>query len=89
MKAEKYMRLSKMGFGLSLGITWALSVMAAGWFSIWGCGALMVKTLSSMYLGYSSGFVGGIVGGIWGFADGFIGGFVFSWLYNFFCSKRK
>ncbi len=86
---EKPMKLCVWGFGIALGIVWAISMLIAGWISVWGWGTMFVSTMSSVYIGYVPSFGGGIVGAIWGFVDGFIGGVLFAFFYNMICCRCK
>ena len=89
MTKEKAMPLSVGGFGVALGLVWAISMLFAGWVSIYGWGSLFVNTMSSVYIGYVPSFGGGIVGAIWGFVDGFIGGVLLAFFYNRIISKKS
>ena len=82
------MKLCVWGLGIALGIVWAISMLVAGWISIWGWGTMFVNTMSSVYIGYTPSFGGGIVGAIWGFVDGFIGGILLAFFYNMVSCKR-
>ena len=84
MAKEKCAKFSVIGLALGVGIYWGLSMVAAGWTSMFGWGNSFVSTMSSIYIGYDPSFVGGIVGGIWGFVDGFIAGAVVAFFYNMF-----
>lgn len=84
MAKEKAAKLSVIGFALGGAIYWGLSMVCAGWTSIFGWGNAFVSTMSSIYIGYEPSFIGGIIGGIWGFADGFIAGGVLAFFYNMF-----
>lgn len=84
MAKEKSGPLCILGFSLALGITWGLLMIFAGWTGMFGWGHLFVKTMRSVYIGYTPTFFGGIIGGLWGFVYGFIIGAVFSFFYNLF-----
>ena len=84
MAKEKTAKLSICGLGLGLGIMWGISMIVAGWTSMFGWGNLFVNTMQSIYIGYEASFIGGIIGGLWGFVDGFIGGVLISFFYNVF-----
>ena len=88
MAKEKPIKFNVWAFGVALGIVWGLSMLIAGWTSIFGWGAMFVNTMSSVYLGYIPSFGGGIVGAIWGFVDGFIGGVLLSFIYNRIACKK-
>lgn len=89
MAKEQPMKLCVLSFGVALGIVWAISMLIAGWTSVYGWGSLFVNTLSSVYLGYGPSFGGGIVGAIWGFVDGFIGGVLLAFFYNLISFRKK
>ncbi len=84
MAKEKTVKFSVIGLALGVGIYWGLSMVVAGWTSIFGWGNDFVSTMASLYVGYEPSFIGGIIGGIWGFADGFIAGGVLAFFYNMF-----
>ncbi len=84
MVKEKTAKLSVIGLALGIGICWGISMVVAGWTSIFGWGNSFVSAMSSLYIGYDPSFIGGIIGGIWGFFDGFIGGVLISFFYNMF-----
>lgn len=84
MAKEKSARLSVMALGLGAGIWWGLSMIAAGWMSMFNWGNAFVEMFSSLYIGYKATFIGAIIGGIWGFIDGFIAGVVLAAFYNLF-----
>jgi hypothetical protein len=83
------MNLSKRALGLSLGLTWGLTVLITTWWLlIVGSSGFTISNLSRFYFGYSFSWFGGIIGSLWGFVDGFICGFIIAWLYNMF-NKSK
>ncbi len=60
-------RLSIIGLGLALGITWAISIFLLGivaWLFGWGIN--LVHIIASLYVGYAPTFLGTIYGTIWG-----------------------
>lgn len=78
-------KLNVKALGLSLGITWGVSVAIMGlicMFFGWGCS--FVSSIGKFYYGYQPTFLGCILGGIWGFFDMGIGGVIIAWLYNKF-----
>ena len=89
MKDSKCLKLNVLGFALAIGVVWGLCTLVAGWFSMGGWASQFVKSMSSMYMGYTSSFWGGVIGGIWGFIDGFIGGLLIAFFYNLFSCKKK
>ncbi len=74
-------------FTLSLGVTWSIFILLAGWMAMFGWGPAFVKVMASIYIGYQPTFLGAVIGAIWGFFDGAIGGFVFAFFYNFFLCR--
>ena len=84
-------RLSVFGFGMALGLTWGLSVLALGLMNHYlGLGATIVTGLGEFYIGYEASIIGSLIGAGWGFIDMFIGGVIIAWLYNRFagCCKK-
>lgn len=78
-------KLDVKALGLSLGITWGISVMFMGFMCMflgWGCS--FVSAIGKFYYGYQPTLIGCVVGGIWGFFDMGIGGVIIAWLYNRF-----
>jgi len=84
MAKEKPAKFNVLGLALGVGIYWGLSMVIAGWTSIFGWGNAFVDVMASIYIGYEISFIGGIIGGIWGFVDGFIAGAVVAFFYNVF-----
>lgn len=83
------MKLNIKALALSLGITWALCMLALGWVSMFGWGYEAMDVVASFYIGYGPTFEGGLIGAVWGFFDGLIGGAVIGWLYNWIASPKK
>jgi len=84
MAKEKAAKFCWIGLALGVGIYWGLSMLVAGWTSMFGWGNSFVSMMSSIYIGYEPSFIGAIIGGIWGFFDGFIAGAVVAFFYNMF-----
>lgn len=83
-------KLDVKATALSLGITWGLISLIAGWGAASGWCDYYVEVMSSCYMGYSPTFGGGIIGGIYGFVFGVISGWVLANVYNYFTKgKRK
>ena len=83
-----YMRLRPLGFGMSLGILWALSVAVISLLSIYlSYGTAIVTFLTTVYLGYELTLVGVLIGTGWAFLDGFVGGFLLAAVYNLFVRR--
>lgn len=73
------------GFGLAIGVSWAIGMFAMGLLALFfGWGTAMVTSFSELYIGYAPTFIGSIIGAIWGFVDGFIFGVLIAWFYNIF-----
>lgn len=66
-------KLDVKALAVGLGVSWAVSMLFAGWVSIFGWGIKFVEVMSSVYIGYAPTFLGGTIGAIWGFIDGAIG----------------
>lgn len=81
-------KLNILACTISAGLVWAISVLLAGWFSIFGWGNAFVLVMKSIYIGYDPTFVGGIIGGIWAFFDGAIAGLLFSFFYNLIAKRN-
>lgn len=78
-------KLDVKALGLSLGITWGVSVALMGFICMasgWGCS--FVSAVGQFYFGYKPTILGCIIGGIWAFFDMGIGGVIIAWLYNKF-----
>jgi len=84
MAQGKTAKFSILGLGLGGGCFWGISMIVAGWTSIFGWGNLFVETMASIYIGYEPSFIGAIIGGIWGFFDGLIAGILIAFFYNLF-----
>ncbi len=83
-------RLGVISFGLAAGIVWSLFVFVVGIAAtLFEWGILVVKVLSSLYIGYMPSFVGSIAGAVWAFVDGFVAGALLAWLYNKFLRARR
>lgn len=78
-------RIDPQSFGLSLGVTFGLALLALGFLG-WGLdyGVEVIQLAASFYKGYAPTPTGAVIGGFWGFFDGFIGGYVVAGLYNYF-----
>jgi len=90
----KCMGLCVGGFGLALGITCGLFMLAYAWSSwLFGYGTAVVAQHAMMYPGYGPSLVGGLIGGLWGLVHGFIFGVIAAYLYNKFmrrcCGKTE
>ena len=80
-------KLSAKGLAVSLGLTWALGILLAGWVSSFGWCRGFVDVMGSVYIGYGPGFTGGLIGAVWAFFDGAVGGLVIALIYNAVCRK--
>jgi hypothetical protein len=78
-------KLDVKALGLSLGITWGLSVILMGLICMMsGWGSSFVDAMGKFYVGYKPTLLGSLTGGILGFLDMGIGGVIIAWLYNKF-----
>lgn len=69
--------------GLTLGIFWGVVLFVWTLVSFWtGYGGDVLKLLTSIYPGYSVGYLGSLVGLVYGFVEGFVVAFVLAWLYE-------
>jgi hypothetical protein len=86
-------KLSMLGLGIALGLTWAISTLILGLIAWhWGYGMEFVKVMGSMYMGFKPTLLGSIFGGLYGFVDGFIGGILIAFFYNLYvgcCHKKE
>lgn len=83
-------KLDVLGFGLALGVTWGLGVLALGllaWGADWG--TALVTALGALYLGYTPDALGSVIGLAWAAVDGFIAGAVLAWIYNLVAVRRQ
>ncbi len=81
-------KLDVKALGLTLGIIWGGCTLFIGLTAmVWGWGAGLVNSLSSLYIGYEATVPGSIIGGVWGFFDAGIGGVTIAWLYNKLAAK--
>ena len=86
-------KLCPVSLGLSLGITWGISVLIMGLLAhLYMFGKPFVAAVGAVYVGYDPSIAGSIIGGIIGFVDAFIYGFIIAWLYNTIsgcCDKKE
>ncbi len=75
-------KIDPKALAVSLGLTWSMVILLAGWVSAIGWCVQFVEVMGSVYIGYKPGFVGGIIGAVWAFFDGAIGGLVIALIYN-------
>ena len=83
----KFVPLSPLGLGISLGLIWAIATLLTGWLAIFGWCINLVEAFSSVYMGYKPSFLGGIIGAIWGFFHGLIKGLLIGYFYNLVTQK--
>lgn len=92
MKSD-YHKLSAMGLGTALGLTWAISMFIIGMAAmLFSYGMPMVTLMESIYIGFHPTLIGSLIGMGYGFVDGFIGGVLIAWFYNLYgqcCSKKE
>lgn len=84
-------RLSPLALGLSVGITWGLSIFLMGLLASYlTYGTAFVSAVGALYIGYEASIIGSVIGGVIGFVDAFIVGVIIAWLYNAFsgCCKK-
>ena len=82
------MKIRPLGFGMSIGILWGLSVVIISLLSIYfSYGTAVVTFLTTVYLGYELTLVGVLIGTGWAFLDGFVGGFLLAAVYNLFIRR--
>lgn len=78
-------RLNPLGFGLSLGILWALGCFILVLLSTFlGYGLEIVELIGTVYWGVQSTVWGALIALPWAFVDGFIFGYLLAWLNNRF-----
>lgn len=89
MSSGNYQKISKLAFGLSFGVVWALSVLFMGILAMY-CpyGQPFVSAVGSFYIGYEATWMGVFVGALWGFVDFFFYGFFLALFYNLFLCCR-
>ena len=81
-------KINVKSFTLALGLSIGVYMLFLGWVSAFGWGTKIVEVISSLYIGFTPGFIGGIIGGLWGFVDGAIGGFLIAVIYNAFVKTK-
>jgi len=83
------MKLNILSFALACGLAWAIYIFCLGILDeVFGLGAGIVSSLSTVYIDYSATFTGSIIGAIWAFTDGACAGAIVAFFYNTF-SKGK
>jgi len=88
----KKCKLCPVSLGLSLGLTWGLSVLIMGLVAhVYAYGKPFVAAVGALYIGYHPSISGSIIGGLIGFVDAFIGGAIIAWIYNAVsrCCEKK
>lgn len=89
---KNHSRLSPLALGLSLGVTWGVSLFIMGLLALYASyGEGFVVSIGTLYWGYTPTLMGSVIGGLIGFVDAFIGGVIVAWLYNGFsgCCKKE
>jgi hypothetical protein len=77
------MKLETKRVALTGGVVWAAALFLTTLISIWtGLFTDFLRTISSIYPGYSVTYVGSVVGIVYGFLDVFIGVYIFAWVYK-------
>ncbi len=79
------MEIDAKAFALAGAILWGVLMFIMTWSYLLfnGYGEAFMKSIISVYPGFSLTPFGSVIGLIWGFADGFILLFILAWLYNF------
>lgn len=84
------MKLNVKKYSLIVGIVWGLCIILVGWLAAAGWGnQLIVKSFSTLYIGFKPTFFGSIIGGLWGLLDGLVFCYLVVVLYNKFFSKSR
>lgn len=89
---KNHCRLSPWALGLSLGLTWGVSLFIMGLLALYASyGEGFVVSIGSLYYGYAPTLLGSVIGAAIGFVDAFICGVIVAWLYNCFtgCCKKE
>ncbi len=69
--------------GVALGLTAAIYIFLLGSMAaLFDWGSLIVRMISTVYIGYGTTLGGILLGMIWAFIDCFIAGFIFALIYN-------
>ena len=77
------MKLDVVGFGVTLGCTWSLCILALVLASRRSRKAeAIVALFSKVYRGFEKTLLGAFLGAVWGFIDGAVSGLLMAWLYN-------
>ncbi len=83
------MELSKKGFGLALGVLWAICVFLATIYVLLKGGGDTMVLLQQFYWGYAISWSGAFLGLIYSFIYGFIFGWLLALFYNAFAGNKK
>jgi hypothetical protein len=89
-------KISTLGFGMAIGLTWFLIILFVGMFAMmilrggWDPNifnsVLIFKSLFNLaYPGWTSSFFATFLSALWGFVHGFIAGYFIALFYNVFC----
>lgn len=68
--------------GVAVATVWALYILFCGITAMFGWGATLVETISSLYIGYGPSIPGALIGAMWGAVDGYLAGVLIAWIYN-------
>ena len=83
-------KLSPLALGMSMGVTWGVSVLIMGLLACYFMyGVAFVSAMGAVYIGYDASIAGSFMGGVIAFVDAFIGGAIIGWLYNIFSGGSK
>ncbi|MBW2998436.1 bacteriophage holin [Candidatus Woesearchaeota archaeon] len=80
-------KLNVRAFAVSLGLVCGIGVFILGIVSMFGWGIILIRPISSIYVGFAPTVVGSLIGAVWAFVDGAIGGLIFATLYNYVAEK--
>jgi hypothetical protein len=82
-------KLSVYALSLSVGCVSAIFMFLMGLLTNFGMCGKMMEMMSSIFLGFQTGFVGSLIGAAWGFVSGVIEGCLIAIFYNMFLCKNK
>lgn len=82
-------KLSVKGLTISIGVLWSFCTLLLGLMAMFGYGTVLVKDLSSIYIGYDATPIGILLGLVYGFLDGAAAGFIISYVYNLVVERFK
>ena len=78
-----YARLKPAALGITLGLTWGLSIFLLTFFIMWhGETMELTSKLGRVYLGYTVTAPGAFIGLVYGFVHAFVAGWFIAFVYN-------